>query len=67
MNSSDIIARRKAIAIYTDLLEKFKAQNPTGDCQNVCNCTSNNCVMKFKSYEEKQAFKDGSKVCPCGS
>jgi hypothetical protein len=65
MDSSDIIARRKAMTIYTDLIAKFKAENLSGDCEKVCNCTSKSCIMKFKSYEEKQVFKDGSKICPC--
>lgn len=66
MDSSDLISRRKAMAIYTDLLAKFKAENPSGDCQAFCNCTSTSCTkVHFRSYAEKQAFTNGSKLCPC--
>lgn len=69
MNSSDIIARRKAMVVYTDLLEKLKAANPSGDCQNLCNCTSVNCNKKqFSSYELKMLFESATKnnvACPC--
>jgi hypothetical protein len=65
MDSSDVTAKLKAKAIYTQLLEKLKAENPTGDCEKLCNCTSTKCVKKFPSYEIKQTFEKGAKTCPC--
>ena len=67
MDSSDIIKRRKEMAIYVDMLAKFKAANPSGDCQALCNCTSVSCTkIHFRSYELKYAFTKGSQICPCG-
>lgn len=65
MNSSDIIARRKAQAIYIDLIAKFKAATPSNDCDNICNCAATNCQKRFQSYQIKQDFKKGSTSCPC--
>ena len=65
MDSSDVTAKQKAKAIYTQLLEKLKAENPSGDCGNVCNCTSTSCNKKFSSYELKQEFAKGAQLCPC--
>ena len=65
MDSSDITAKLKAKVIYTQQLEKLKNANPAGDCEKLCNCTSTKCVKKFPSYEIKQIFEKGAKICPC--
>ena len=65
MDSSDVTAKQKAKAIYTQQLETLKAKNPSGDCENVCNCTSASCNKKFPSYELKQEFTKGAQLCPC--
>jgi hypothetical protein len=66
MDSSDIMARRKAMVIYTDMLAKFKAANPSGDCQALCNCTSVSCTkIHFRSYALKYVFTNGGQLCPC--
>lgn len=65
MNSSDITEKRRAQVIYTQQLEKFKNQNPSGDCEKICNCTDKACVKKFQSYEIKQLFTKGMQLCPC--
>ena len=65
MDSSDTTAKLKAKAIYTQQLEKLKADNPSGDCENLCNCTSTSCNKKFLTYELKQEFAKGLLLCSC--
>ena len=65
MDSSDTTAKQKAKAIHTQLLQKLKTENPSGDCEKLCNCTTTSCNKKFSSYELKQEFIKGSKLCPC--
>jgi hypothetical protein len=65
MDSSDTTAKKKAKAIYTQQLEKLKADNPSGDCVNICTCTSTSCNKRFPSYALKLEFTKGAKLCPC--